>query len=83
MPKPDKALVYHEIDVVFLHHPNSKARAEGNNAAWYCHCGDSLPILGRCYYQFGWDNHSICPQCGAKYRVDKDPNKKACLVREY
>lgn len=58
------------------------ARAEGNIAAWLCPCGESLPLVGRCYFQFGHDCHTICPNCKRKYRVHKDKQKRSASVEE-
>jgi len=65
---PDKPLVYHEITVHYSDGSTDTARAEGNNATWHCQCDDPLPLVGRCYYQFGWNCHAICPTCGKSYR---------------
>ncbi len=48
----DKSLVLTNIPVNFLDGNKSEARAEGNNAAWMCSCGDASPLVGRCCYQF-------------------------------
>lgn len=45
------------------------ARAEGNNASWICECGEPLPLIGRCYYQFNDTCYTVCPECGRRYRV--------------
>jgi hypothetical protein len=39
--------------------------------------------LGRCYFQFGHDCHTVCPDCGRKYRVNKNAQKKAISVEEF
>lgn len=70
------------IDVVFLDGSKASARAEGNNAAWMCRCGDPVPLVGRCYFQFGHDCHTICPSCERRYVVRGDAKKRACLVEE-
>jgi len=79
---PDKPLTYHTVKVHYLDGSSDDARAEGNNVAWYCKCDDQLPLLGRCYYQFGWNNHSICPTCNRRYRVLQTPHKKVREVKE-
>lgn len=57
------------VPVRFLSGGPGKARAEGNNAAWTCQCGDPVPLVGRCYYQFDDTCYTVCPNCGKKYRV--------------
>ena len=79
----DVLLKLYTIPVIYKSGRESIARAEGNNAAWHCDCGESLPLLGRCYFQFGHDCHTICPICNRSYRVMKDQNKKALKVIEY
>jgi hypothetical protein len=80
--KPDRPLKFTEVDVIFMDGNRVKARAEGNNAAWNCACGDTLPLVGRCYYQFGWTCYSDCPQCLRRYRVVPTPKKRVKEVRE-
>ena len=71
------------VPVIFLSGATSTARAEGNNAAWHCECGDKIALVGRCYFQFGHDCHTICPSCKRRYRVIADPKKRADHVEEY
>jgi hypothetical protein len=80
--KGDVRLKSHEIPVTFLDGSLGLARAEGNNAAWTCCCGASIPLVGRSYFQFGHECHSICPSCQRKYRVLSDARKRAAEVRE-
>lgn len=71
------------IPVTFADGTTTTARVEGNNAAWHCKCKKSpLPLLGRCYFQFGHDCHTVCPDCKRAYRVEKDSQKKAQAVKE-
>ncbi len=79
----DFALTFRDIPVTFLSGKKGMARAEGNNAAWTCECGDPIPLLGRCYYQFGDTCYSVCPSstCNRKYRVI-GRDKKAIKVVE-
>lgn len=79
----DVLLKLSTIPVTFADGSRATARAEGNNAAWHCPCRQPLPLLGRCYFQFGHDCHTVCPDCGRKYRVNKDAKKKAVSVEEY
>ena len=79
----DITLTLTTIPVTFSDGSQTTARAEGNNAAWQCQCGQPLPLLGRCYFQFGHDCHTVCPDCGRSYRVTKDAHKKARSVEEY
>lgn len=57
------------VPVNFLAGKKGKARAEGNNAAWFCDCGDKIPLVGRCYYQFNDTCYTVCPRCDRRYRV--------------
>jgi hypothetical protein len=70
------------IPIKFASGKTGTARAEGNNAAWHCACGEKMPLLGRCYFQFGHDCHTICPACNRRYEVRKDAKKRAKLVEE-
>jgi hypothetical protein len=49
------------------------ARAEGNNAAWLCPCGELLPLIGRASGNPA--PVTECPRCGARYQVR--PNAEA------
>lgn len=77
----DSALRLSNKDVYFLNGQKAMARVEGNNAAWHCLCGELL--IGRCYYQFGDTCYTVCPKCGAKYRVTADARKKTSDVKEF
>lgn len=79
----DIKLTLFTVPVEFLDGSKATARAEGNNAAWNCGCGEQLPLLGRCYFQFGHDCHTVCPHCGRSYRVLRDAAKKARKVEEF
>ena len=59
------------IPVTFADGSTAEARAEGNNAAWHCPCGQTLSLLGRCYFQFGHDSKP--PSCGRDWRQRKTP----------
>ena len=78
----DIELVLIAIPVHYKDGTHGKARAEGNNAAWQCACGEALPLIGRCYFQFGHNCHTVCPSCAREYRVERDLKKKAKAVRE-
>lgn len=41
-----------------------------------------MPLLGRCYFQFGHDCHTVWPDCGRRYRVQRDANKRTQSVSE-
>jgi hypothetical protein len=71
------------IPVIFLSGVTVTARAEGNNAAWQCECGVPVALLGRCYFQFGHNCHTICPSCNRHYRVIGDSKKRAERVEEF
>jgi hypothetical protein len=79
----DVELKLSTVPVTFANGTKATARVEGNNAAWQCRCKkSSLPLLGRCYFQFGHDCHTVCPDCARSYRVTKDAKKKATGVEE-
>src|SRR4051812_12133492 len=78
--KGDVRLTLTNVPVQFLSGTTTVAIAEGNNAAWDCHCAQAL--VGRCYFQFGHYCHTICPNCASVYRVVGDERKRAALVRE-
>lgn len=78
----DKPLELRNIPVRFLSGTDAEARAEGNNASWRCQCADPIPLIGRCYYQFGDTCYTICPGCGRRYRVYGDKKKRAREVKE-
>ena len=44
------------------------ARAEGNYAAWVCGCGESVPLLGRCFPSANPPD-TVCPVCARRYRI--------------
>jgi hypothetical protein len=79
----DIKLVLTTVPVTFLKKRPGVARAEGNNASWICACGNELPLVGRCYFQFGHKCHTICPDCDRRYRVIGDVKKKAQRVEEF
>lgn len=62
------------------------AVATGNNASWHCHCGRSLPLLGKSGQVKGPSINLkvLCPDCGAEYFVEPDGGdyKKAVRVVE-
>lgn len=70
------------IPVNFKKGAKGNARAEGNNAAWNCSCGEAVPLIGRCYYQFGDTCFTVCPACSAAYRIVPDKKKRATRVDE-
>lgn len=80
--KVDHELVLIEVPVTFKNGSKAKARAEGNNAAWMCACGAALPLIGRCYFQFGDTCRTKCPDCDRVYRVAGDAKKRARSVAE-
>jgi hypothetical protein len=57
------------VPVQLLDGTTQDGRAEGNNASWICGCGDPVPLIGRCYYQFNDTCYTVCPACGRRYRV--------------
>ncbi len=81
-PPVDHQLRLGQIPVIFKDGSRSNARSEGNNAGWICKCGDGLPLIGRCYFQFGDTCYTVCPTCSKKYRVNGDPRKRANEVVE-
>lgn len=70
------------VPVRFQDGSNSTARAEGIIAAWQCPCGEELPPVGRAYFQFGHDCHTVCPNCGRTFRVHRDAQKRTSFVEE-
>ena len=70
------------VPVVYRDGTQAQARAEGLSAAWICKRGESLPLVGRGYFQFGHDCHTVCPACKRKYRVLRDQNKRTSKVQE-
>jgi hypothetical protein len=57
-----------EVPVYFVDGTQASGRAEGNNAAWLCACGQALPLIGRRFPP----NHppnTVCPDCGRRYEV--------------
>jgi hypothetical protein len=78
----DIELTLGTVPVHFLSGHSSFAAAEGNNAAWICECAESIPLIGRCYFQFGHDCHTVCPACSRTYRVHGDVKKRASAVQE-
>lgn len=76
----DHKLNLKKIPVRYASGAGSRARAEGNNAAWRCSCGEIL--MGRCYFQFGDTCFTECPSCQKKFRVTGDERKRAIKVVE-
>jgi hypothetical protein len=63
-----------DVPVQFKDGTKGTGRANGNNAAWLCACGDPLPLLGRTVV-FGKPSEASCPSCKRRYQVQK-PKKK-------
>ena len=81
MRKPfDHQLRLRPVKVLFAGGSTADGKAEGNNAAWTCECGELL--IGRSYFQFGDTCRTECAKCGRTYRVRGDEKKKAILVIE-
>ena len=80
----DIKLKLFSVPVVFRDGTTSQARAEGLSASWICKCQNPLPLIGRAYFQFGYDCHTVCPvdTCQARYRVFRDANKRTNRVEE-
>lgn len=78
----DIRLVLRTVPVRFLNGKVSTARAEGIIASWLCPCGEALPLVGRAYFQFGHDCHTVCPNCNRVYRVFRDASKRTSYVAE-
>lgn len=78
----DIVLKLGQAPVFFTDGSKGTARIEGNNAAWLCKCGAMLPLIGRCYFQYGHDCRTICPDCSRTFRVQGDSRKRAVSVRE-
>lgn len=71
------------VPVGFTDGTRTDARAEGNNATWHCRCGHPLPLIGRCYFQFGKECFTRCPHCRRDYRVLADSQKRTKSVEEF
>lgn len=70
------------VPLAFRDGTTTEATAEGNNAAWHCQCGRALPLLGRCYFQYGHTPYTQCPDCHRTYRVCENDEKRVSLVKE-
>lgn len=79
----DFQLKFSSVQVKFLGGAIGQGRTEGNNATWICCCKEPLPLMGRCYYQFGDTCYSVCPTCSRRYRVKRDQKKRAIEVIEF
>ena len=78
----DIRLTLFTVPVTFSDGSTAEATAEGNNAAWHCRCEGRPLLVGRCYFQFGHDCHTVCPGCGSVYRVHRDQAKRTERVEE-
>jgi len=65
----DVPLRLFSVEVTLADGSSRAGRAEGNNASWMCVCGDPVPLIGRCYYQFNDTCFTVCPSCERRYRV--------------
>jgi len=70
-----------EVPVEFKDGTKGIGRANGNNAAWLCVCGDPLPLLGRTVV-FGKPSETSCPSCTRRFRVQKPKAKPIKAVFE-
>jgi len=68
-----------EIPLNALDGKAGTARAEGNNAAWMCACGDALPLLGRSFPPKHAPN-TVCPKCGRRYALQTSENKPVAVA---
>lgn len=55
------------VSLILKGRPTTQAVATGNNAAWICPCGRTLPLIGRSDNRKG--GRVICPDCNRKYQV--------------
>ena len=78
----DKRLHLLTVPITFRDGTTAEATAEGNNAAWHCQCDRALPLLGRCYFQYGHNPYTRCPDCDRTYRVCGSDEKTASRVNE-
>jgi hypothetical protein len=78
----DIRLKDYTVPVKFKDGSSSVGRAEGIVAAWQCQCGEALPLVGRAYFQFGHDCHTVCSACNRSYRVMRDQQKRTSAVEE-
>src|SRR5258708_5696256 len=64
----------HVVPLILRGAPARQAVATGNNAAWHCECGRTLPLVGRSGDKSGvsegfWVD---CPDCSRRYCVVPD-----------
>ena len=58
------------VKLVFHDGSTRLAAATGNNAAWACPCGRTMPLVGRSDPS---DAAVVeCPECGRKYQVSSE-----------
>lgn len=67
------------IDVLLTNGQTMQARAEGNNAAWCCPCGESLPLIGTTRHGAG---DTQCPHCKRVFRTIPESDKKGARAVE-
>jgi hypothetical protein len=75
-------LNFREIDVRFSNGKVGVARAEGNNAAWMCVCGDDpTPLLARCFPPPpAQPRNAVCPKCGRRYAIQCADGKPIAVI---
>jgi hypothetical protein len=75
-------LVFREIEVRFSNGTVGMARAEGNNAAWLCACGDDpAPLLARCFPPPpAQPRTAVFPRCGRRYAIKCSNGKPTAVV---
>ena len=75
-------LNFRDIEIRFSDGTVGVGRAEGNNAAWMCACGeDTAPLLARCFPPPpAQPRNAVCPKCGRRYAVECSENKPTAVV---
>lgn len=81
MRKPP-LLTLRKVTVTLLDKAEGEARAEGNNAAWLCPCGEPVPLLARGYHGYGSPPYVIYPGCDRAYQVCRDDDRRVIGVQE-
>ncbi|MEC4089966.1 hypothetical protein [Pseudoalteromonas rubra] len=75
-----------KVPLLFKEKPEKVAIATGNNAAWLCHCGRALPLLGKAGQLKGPSENTkvTCEECSASYFVEPDGGdyKRTLVVRK-
>ncbi|MFC2029839.1 hypothetical protein ACFLWA_03815 [Chloroflexota bacterium] len=71
------------VPLLFLDGEDANAVATGNNAAWICQCGSTLPLVGRSGMASGvTDGYRVeCLECHRRYFVVPDGGDRKRVLR--